>query len=142
MIVTTALAKALTELQRNFDLLGSDLAQTRPELSATFRTASVKSFEYVYEVSIRLLRRALERMAAAPSEIDQMEFRPLVRAAAEAGLIDDPVAWMRYREKRNITSHTYDEAQAAQIIAVIPEIIGSAGYLLKRLEAHDAHLGS
>lgn len=142
MIVTTALAKALTELQRNFDLLGSDLAQTRPELLAIFRTASVKSFEYVYEVSIRLLKRALERMAPAPSDIDQMEFRPLIRAGAEAGLIDDPVAWMRYREKRNITSHTYDEGLAAQIIAVIPELIESAKHLLTRLEAHDAHLRS
>jgi nucleotidyltransferase substrate binding protein (TIGR01987 family) len=135
MIVTTSLAKALSELQRNFDLLDSDLARTRVDLAATFRTASVKSFEYVYEVSLRLMRRALEQMASTPDEIEQMEFKTLVRTAAEKGLIDDPGAWMHFREKRNITSHTYDQAQAAEVLAVVPGLIARARYLQARIEA-------
>lgn len=110
-----------------------------PELLPTFRTATVKSFEYVYEVAWKLMRRALESRAETPTDIDQMDFRSLVRAAAEKGLIDDPAAWMRYREKRNITSHTYDQEQAAEVINIIPHLLVSARHLQSRLEDPDAH---
>jgi len=53
-------------------------------------------------------------------------------------LIDDIDAWVIYREKRNITSHTYDAAKAAEVAAVLPEFARAAHELLGRLQARGA----
>lgn len=132
MIVATALENALSELQRNLDLQGSALAHDK-RLLDTFRTAAIKSFEYAYELSVRLMRRHLELRSEVPGEIDALDFRTLMRVAAEKGVIDNPLAWVRFREKRNITSHTYDEAQSLEVLAAMPEFIIRARYLLQRL---------
>lgn len=140
MIVTITLANALKELQRNLDLPQSDVARAHPELIGTFRTAAIKSFEYAYEISVRLVRRTLESMATTPGEIQQLEFRSLMRTAAEKGLIDDPLAWFLFREKRNITSHTYDETQSLDVLSAMPLFLAKARYLLERLDGGgDAH---
>lgn len=133
MIVTSPFAAAIAELTKNAELPGSAIAREHPELIGTFRTAAIKSFEYAYELGIRLLRRQLESMAAAPAEIEQMDFKMLVRTAGEKGLIDDPLAWLLFREKRNITSHTYDETKSLDVLAVIPQFIARAEFLLDRL---------
>jgi nucleotidyltransferase substrate binding protein (TIGR01987 family) len=135
LIVTAPLAAALAELAKNAELPNSAIAREHPELIATFRAAAIKSFEYAYELGIRLMRRQLESMASAPTEIEQMEFKTLVRTAAEKGLVDDPLAWLLFREKRNITSHTYDETKSLDVLAVIPQFMTRASFLLDRLNS-------
>ena len=139
MIVTSHLSAALVELAKNAELPFSAIAREHPELIGTFRTAAVKSFEYAYEISVRLVRRQLEAMSASAAEIEQLEFKTLMRTAAEKGIIDDPLPWLLFREKRNITSHTYDETKSVDVLAVIPQFLERAGFLLQRLNApHDA----
>ena len=135
MLITAPLSKALGELKRNAELPYSSLAREHPELLPTFRTAAIKSFEYVYELSVKLVRRALESKAASPGEVDGLDFKVLMRTAAEKGLIDDPVSWFLFREKRNITSHTYDETKAIDVLAILPQFIERAQNLLERLDA-------
>jgi len=91
MISTAHLRLALAELKRNMALPTSDLAKSRPDLIATFRTAAIKSFEYAYGLSVMAIRRSLEAKSNAPEEVDAMDFKVLMRAAAEAGLIEDPM---------------------------------------------------
>jgi nucleotidyltransferase substrate binding protein (TIGR01987 family) len=65
-----------------------------------------------------------------------MSFPALIRTGFEQGLVADGwTAWQRYRELRNITSHTYDEAKAQEVAAAIPEFLVEAQGLLARLEA-------
>jgi nucleotidyltransferase substrate binding protein (TIGR01987 family) len=134
MLVTKSLADALVHLETNFNLIGSSLARGEPMLEATFRTAAIKSFEYVYELSIRLIRRALEVKAASAVEVEQMDFRTMMRTAAEKGLIDDPLAWYLFRDKRNITAHTYDETKALDVLAVVPQLLARVRFLLASLK--------
>ncbi len=135
MELLNPLEAALAQLSTNYDLIGSEVARTQPSVKAAFRTASIKSFEYAYELSVRLIRRRLQTTASIPQEIDSMDFKPLMRTAAEKGLIDDPVAWFLYRDKRNITSHTYDETKAMDVVSVLPEFLQSAYVLLEALKA-------
>jgi nucleotidyltransferase substrate binding protein (TIGR01987 family) len=135
MEILNPLESALAQLQTNYDLIGSTTAQTDPKIKAAFRTASIKSFEYAYELSIKLIRRRLERTSASPQDIEGMDFKPLMRTAAEKGLLDEPAAWFLYRDKRNITSHTYDETKALDVVSVVPEFLVSAGKLLAALKA-------
>ena len=44
--------------------------------------------------------------------------------------------WKRYRDKRNITSHTYDLEKAREVAAFIPEFLAEARDLERRLSAH------
>ncbi len=45
------------------------------------------------------------------------------------------MAWLLFREKRNITSHTYDETKSLDVLAVVPQFIDRARFLLDRLNS-------
>ena len=45
--------------------------------------------------------------------------RDATREAFKAGLIKNGEAWMDMIQSRNLTSHTYDEATAAEIVSAI-----------------------
>jgi nucleotidyltransferase substrate binding protein (TIGR01987 family) len=133
-MVTSPFSAALAQLRKNATFPGSAVTREHPEFTDVFRAGAIKSFEYTYELAVHMMRRGLENTGLASAEIDQMHFKTLLRTAAEKGLIDDPLAWMLFREKRNITSHTYDEAKAMEVLAVIPQFIEKATFLLNKLE--------
>jgi len=95
----------------------------------------IKNFEFVYEISIKMIRRRLEIGADSPTDVDKMEFRELLRSAAERGLINDVEAWFKYRKMRNITSHTYDHEKARQVYQETLVFMDDAHLLLQQLEA-------
>ena len=85
-----------------------------------------------FELAVRLLRRHLEE--TEPAGVKQLPFDDLVRLGAERGLIDSPVDWFGFREKRYITPDRYDEGKAEQIYAALPAFAARAVYLLAALE--------
>lgn len=100
------------------------------------RDGLIQRFEFTYDLSHKSLRRAVEARAPNPEEVDLMSFPALIRTGFEQGLVSGGwTAWQRYRELRNITSHTYDEAKAQEVAAAIPEFLAEAQSLLARLEA-------
>ena len=100
------------------------------------RDGLIQRFEFTYDLSHKSLRRAVEARAPNQEEVDQMSFPALIRTGFEQGLVAGGwAAWQRYRELRNITSHTYDEAKAQEVAAAIPEFLAEAQGLLARLEA-------
>ena len=116
MEILSPLESAITQLRAHYNLIGSGIAAERADIKRAFRTAAIKSYEYAYELAVRLIRRRLQRTAPSAEDIAQMDFKPLMRLAAERGIIDDPVAWFLYREKRNETAHTYDETKALDVL--------------------------
>lgn len=98
----------------------------------------IQNFEFVYEISIKMLRRRLELDAASPSEVDQDNFRDLLRTASEKGLIADVDAWFNYRKMRNTTAHTYDHEKAQAVYQGTMAFITDAKVLLQKLEARNA----
>ncbi|TXT37701.1 MAG: nucleotidyltransferase [Comamonadaceae bacterium] len=97
----------------------------------------IQNFEFVYEQSIKMLRREMERSAASPTEVDFDNFRDLLRTAAEKGLIANVDAWFGYRKMRNITAHTYDHEKAQQVYTGTLTFIDDAKDVLARLEARN-----
>jgi nucleotidyltransferase substrate binding protein (TIGR01987 family) len=128
----------LTPLRRALDALAGALHywQAEPDGSGRkphLRAGVIQSFEFSDELSMRLLRRVLiERALAAPLVAD-LSFNDLLRTAADAGLIDDPLAWRRWRDWRNRTSHGDDEAQAQAIAEAARDFLADAQTLLQRL---------
>jgi nucleotidyltransferase substrate binding protein (TIGR01987 family) len=58
----------------------------------------------------------------------------VVREAAQQGIIDDPQAWIRYIDARNLTSHTYNEEVAQKVFKTVQEFFPALENLLKKLE--------
>lgn len=53
----------------------------------------IQNFEFVYEMSVKMIRRRLEADAFTPEEIDASNFREVLRIAGEKGLIQNVEDW-------------------------------------------------
>ena len=95
----------------------------------------VQNFEFVYELSVKMLRRQLERRSDSPDEVDRSSFRDMLRTAGEKGLIEDVEAWFRHHTMRNITAQTYDHEKARMVYQAAPALLNDARALLVTLEA-------
>lgn len=115
--------------------LGEGLARyCADESDAQIRDGLIQRFEFTYDLAHKMLRRALEQAAANPAEIDRLTFPALIRTGVKQGLVAGQWAdWQTFREMRNITSHTYDETKALQVVAAIPSFLAEAQALLVRL---------
>ena len=129
----SSLRNALTALEKSLKFLASDMAKD-PDLHEQFRAAAIQAFEFTHELAFKMLKRQLEQMSADPAAIDTMGYMDVIRTGAEAGLIADIARYRDYREKRNITSHTYDQAKAEQIVSVLRDFRDDVSHLLAELE--------
>lgn len=134
------MALDFSTLLNAIDRLGEGLARWRQDVSDTqIRDGLIQRFEFTYDLSHKMLRRALAESAANPEEIDRLSFPELIRTADEQGLLLGTwTEWRLYREMRNITSHSYDEAKALQVAAAIPAFLAEAQGLAARLTARAA----
>jgi nucleotidyltransferase substrate binding protein (TIGR01987 family) len=130
----------LSALRKALRMLNEAIAfwNAQPEggaLKPHLRSAVIQSFEFSYELSLRLLRRVLVERAESVSRVAELSFNDLLRAAADAGLMPDPLRWREWREMRNATSHAYDEGKAEAVATGTVRFAVDAAALLARLEA-------
>ncbi|CAH2030155.1 nucleotidyltransferase substrate binding protein [Trichlorobacter ammonificans] len=102
------------------------------------RDACIQRFEYTYELAFKMLKRQLEQELPSREELDHLPFKEIIRIGAERGLIAVPERWFDYRDKRNITSHTYDEEKAREVYAILADFAVDAADLLTRLKTRHA----
>lgn len=131
---------ALQPLHKALAALGSaqHYWQAEPDESGRkphLRAGVIQSFEFTYELSVRLLRRVLMERSAVPPQVADLSFNDLLRAGADAGLLPDPLAWRQWRDLRNRTSHSYDDKQAQAIAEATLVFADHASALLQRLGA-------
>jgi nucleotidyltransferase substrate binding protein (TIGR01987 family) len=125
----------LSPLTNAIARLSEGLERHRRESGDTqLRDGLIQRFEFTYDLAHKMIRRALEQAAANPDEVDRMSFPELIRTANEQGLVaSDWTAWRTWREMRNITSHTYDEAKALLVVEGIPAFLAEAQEVARRL---------
>jgi nucleotidyltransferase substrate binding protein (TIGR01987 family) len=128
-----SLERALAQLDKSLAFVQSNLARQDAGLREQFRAAAIQAFEYTYELCWKMLKRRLEEDAPAPAEIDSLSFRELIRVGAERGFVSDPERWFEYRDKRNLTAHTYGEATAEVVLAAAGRFAPDARALLLKL---------
>ncbi len=133
----SALHDAIVSLHEGLEIVSDPewFNRQSDQVQNTLIAGVIKNFEFVYEISIKMIRRRLEIGADSPTDVDKMEFRNLLRSAAERGLINDVEAWFKYRKMRNITAHTYDHEKARQVYQETVVFIDDARLLLQQLEA-------
>ncbi len=111
--------------------------QQKNTVQNTLIAGVIQNFEFVYELSIKMLKRQLALESASPEELDFSSFRGLLRTATEKGLIENIEVWFEYRQMRNMTSHTYDHEKAQKIYEMPRGFLNDASNLLNKLEQRD-----
>lgn len=126
------LRNALSQLEEALTFWHAQ-AQGSP-LKRHLRSAVIQSFEFSYELSVRMLRRVLAERAASADMVTDLSFNDLLRKGADAGLVPDPMQWRRWRDMRNATSHTYDEDRANEVAHGAELFVADARHLLAFME--------
>jgi len=90
-----------------------------------YRSACVKEFEIIIELSVKLMRKKLNEFIYDNETISRLNYKNVLRQASSYGIISIEHAekWMTYRDLRNSTSHEYGENFAEDILPQIPQFI-------------------
>lgn len=102
-------AKALSQLKG-----AVELAQKR-QLSKLEEQGLIQAFEFTHELAWNTLKDFLEERGVQ----DLYGSRDTTREAFKTGLIVNGEAWMNMIQSRNLTSHTYEESTAKEIVSAI-----------------------
>lgn len=126
-----SLSKLETALKRLGEALAADSS------NALFVDGTIQRFEFVFELTWKTLKRALE-VEGLKCETP----RETLKTAFKAGWITDETLWLQMLEDRNLTSHTYDEPAALEIYENIKnyhsEIIRLAKFIREKQTTPDA----
>lgn len=99
------------------------------------RDSMIQRFEYTYSLSLKMIKRYFSQSAFEKENLDGMTFNEMIRTANRMGLLYSNLeTWTKYREKRNMTSHTYDENIAQDVVSIIPDFKDEAEFLLNKLK--------
>ncbi len=132
----SSLQKALLSLERAVRICGEKLAraETPAEEAELLKAGVIQNFEFTYELCWKFIQRWI-RENRTPEEADHPRSRrELFRLAAQYGLIADPLPWFDYSEKRNLTSHTYDERTAQTVYEAAVRFLPDARHLYSKIE--------
>lgn len=100
------------------------------------RDSVIQRFEFTYSIALKTLNKFLISQAFSSDDISPMSFNELIRTANQYNLLKSNLEkWTLFRNMRNLTSHTYDEATALKVVEIIPDFYEEAYFLLKQLRS-------
>lgn len=125
----------LTSFENAVNSLRSILNRFQKENDIDLRDSVIQRFEYTFSMSIKMIKRFLKQTELSEEELNGMIFSEIIRKANQYNLISTNLeTWDEYRQKRNMTSHTYDEETAQKVMTIIPAFKDEAEFLLNRLK--------
>ena len=99
------------------------------------RDSMIQRFEYTYSLALKMLKRYFAISAFASENIEGMTFNDMIRTANKMGLLHSNLeTWDVFRQKRNATSHTYNEEAALEVVSVIEDFADEISFLLSKLK--------
>lgn len=123
----SSLGKALKSLQE-----AVELSKESPS-DEIIRDAVIQRFEYTFELCWKHLKRYLEQEGFnSPDRI--LNYKDMIRDAAQMKLLDNPEMWFKYREARNLTVHTYDRSNAESVYLSALSFLSDATSLFTNLK--------
>jgi nucleotidyltransferase substrate binding protein (TIGR01987 family) len=110
--------------------------QTNETIKKVMKAGVIQNFEFCYELSWKVLKRFLELNTSDKALINKMFYQQVIREGAQHGLIHHAERWLTYREKRNLTSHTYHAETAETVYQTAIQFYQDAFDLLQKLKEH------
>lgn len=128
IIDLTVFEKVLNSLNEVIEVYNSD------KTNLITRDSMIQRFEYTYSLALKMIKRFFSQGAFVLENIEGMTFNEMIRQANKMGLLKTNLEkWDNFRQKRNLTSHTYDEEIAIKVVAIIEDFAKEAQYLLDKL---------
>lgn len=113
------------------DSLGAALKRASlDESDDMLRDACIQRFEFTFELAWKSLKRILSYRG-----VEVNSPRQTFRYAAKEGLISDPEHWFVFLEKRNLTTHTYNQSSANEIYRSLDDFYVEVENLLRRMKS-------
>lgn len=104
---TNRLQQRIQQFRQALARLEDACAQPENEF---IRDAVIQRFEFTFELGWKMLRLKLQEEG-----VEANTPRAVIREAVAAGWLEDGNRWSLMLQKRNETSHTYDDALARQV---------------------------
>ena len=128
----TSFEKALKSLDEVINVYNAD------KTNLITRDSMIQRFEYTYSISLKMLKRYIEMNALIPENTETLTFNSLIRQANKMGLLKSNLEkWDDYSQKRNLTSHTYNEDAALEVVSIIEGFASEARFLMEKLAKRD-----
>lgn len=107
-------------------------AENNQKMKEYIKDSCIKRFEYTYETSKKIMNKYLKKEYDKTEK--ELSINNIFREMYALDLIQNFEKWVNYREKRNYTSHEYNETHTIEIIEIISDFINDAEYLLLKLQ--------
>lgn len=129
IINLTSFEKALASLFEVIKIYNCDKSDL------IIRDSMIQRFEYTYSISLKMIKRYFSSGAFVFDNIDEMTFNEMIRQANKMGLLRSNLEkGDNFKQKRNLTSHAYDEKIAQDVASIIEDFAIEAKYLLDKLK--------
>jgi len=126
----------LTILQNSYNTLVecyNDFSSQKDEKLKTYiKDSCIKRFEYTYKSAKKIMNKYLKK-EYNKSEKD-LTINNIFREMYSLGFIQSFENWVLYREKRNTTSHEYNQEESLNIIEIIPDFIKDTKFFIEKLD--------
>lgn len=90
--------------------------QKEPDADAMYLDATIQRFEFCFELAWKLMKCVLDYEG-----IEVSSPRSSIREGWKQGMIVDAETWLDMQEKRNLSTHTYNESTALEVYQLIKE---------------------
>ena len=121
--------KALNSLRDVINVYNAD------KTNLYMRDSMIQRFEYTYSLALKMIKRYFSISAFEKENLEGITFNEMIRTANRMGLLRSNLEkWTNYRQKSNMTSHTYDENIAKYVAEVIPDFKDETEFLLNKLK--------
>jgi len=101
-------------------------------LDDAIRDSVIQRFEFTYAITLKTIRKYFIERAFVIEDVNQMSFNDMIRTANQLKILkSDLELWTKFREMRNLTSHTYNEELAQKVVDVVPEFYEEVEYIIK-----------
>jgi len=113
----------LLRAQKKFELFRRHLNSEQEKAGA------IQAFEFCFELSWRTLKRVLSKKG-----VDVASPRDTFRHAAQNHLLNNLEQWFDFQLKRNLTSHTYNDATMDEVVSALPAFSAAMLQLIETLQ--------
>ena len=90
--------------------------QKEPDADEMYLDATIQRFEFCFELAWKLMKIVLDYEG-----IEVSSPRSSIREGWKQGMIADAEVWLDMQEKRNLSTHTYNESTALEVYRLIKE---------------------
>ncbi len=94
------------------------------------KDSCIKRFEYTYEMAKKIMNKYLKKEYDKTEK--ELSINNIFREMYGLGFIKNFENWVHYRERRNTTSHEYNQDEAD--VDIVPDFIEDVQFLINQLE--------